>query len=152
MNMNFLTIKRPDIPVEITTEIIKVHKEPKLFGSRFMSCYFGYGGRDKNSDWDFAFPYCGAEYKENKLLEELGWLNKPTEKYKDSMHFQTWEKHIAGHKVQMCSKINLALFMTTYEKISPEFYWKYLHKSSKECLPKQVQTDIFNQLYAMNGL
>lgn len=141
-----------EVPKEIQEEVNKLHTNNKLFGSRGMS--FGYLYRDRvtdSTDWDFAFPYEGSEYDEHEAAEGLGWVQKPSEKYKDAMHFITWEKYVGHHKVQMCSKINLRLFTKVFYSIEPQFYWKYLHKSSPECLPKSVQTDLFNQLYKTAG-
>jgi hypothetical protein len=150
--MNLLFAYPAEIPEEISEEINKLHKNTFLFGSRYMAQYFGYlNSISKETDWDFAFPYEGSEQVETEKATSLGWVEKPTEKYKDGLHFITWEKIVGEHKVQMCSKINLSEFKSTFERIPPEFYWKYLHKSSDSCLPKETQTDIFNLMYSMKG-
>lgn len=149
--INLLGLGRVEIPSIIQAEVDKIHHTNYLFGSRRMADYYGYSHKAAESDWDFAFPYEGSEYTEVRKAEGLGWTQKPCEKYKDEMHFITWEKMIDGHKVQMCSKINYSLFKETFEDVDPSFYWKYLHKSSVDCLPKKVQNDIFNQFYKMKG-
>ena len=149
--MNILPFKTLDIPEEIKKEVDKLHPQSKLFGSRYMSTYWGYKNKADNSDWDFAFPYEGSEAAEVERATSLGWVEKPTEKYKDNMHFITWEKHVGVHKVQMCSKINLRLFIEVFQSLDPTFYWTYLHTSSNKVLPKDVQTAIFNQLYVAKG-
>lgn len=155
MNPELLPAEEISIPKFIQEEVDKLHATNWLFGSRRMVTYWPYNRRglvDNLTDWDFAFPYEGSEYQECRRAESLGWVNKPCEKYKDSIHFMTWEKTISGHKVQMCSKINLTLFAEVYSNITPSFYWTYLHKSSPTCLPKEVQTEVFNQMYNLRGL
>jgi len=149
---HWLMVNEPGIPEEVQKEVDALHPTNFLFGSRRMSCYFGYEGRAEESDWDFAFPYEGSEALEVEKAKNLGWTERPTEKYKDDMHFMTWEKIIGGRKVQMCSKINLFLFKRVFQAIEPEFYWGYIHKSSPDVMPKQTQTAVFNQFYKMKAV
>jgi hypothetical protein len=140
-----------EIPKAIKQEVSLITPKPYLFGSRYMAQYWPWGGKADNSDWDFAFPYNGYEHAEVSKLESLGWEPKDVLKYMDNISFAVYEKIINGHKVQMCSKINLGVFKRTWERIQPKFYWHYLHKSSSTVLPKEVQKDIFNQMYTMSG-
>ena len=150
--MNWLFAKEPEIPDEVMLEVEKAHRHTYLFGSRKMANFFGFANRvNEETDWDFAFPYEGHEMTEVEHMTSLGWAEKPTEKYKDDMHFITWEKVIGTHKVQMCSKINLSLFKRTFDSLDPKFYWTYLHKSSPFVFPREIQTEIFNQLYQTKG-
>lgn len=141
-----------EIPEEIQTEVNKLHPNNHLFGSRWMSQYWPYQGIvSEETDWDFAFPYEGSEAAEDLKAESLGWTQKEHLKYQDSLHFKTWEKFVDGHKVQMCSKINLKKFIEVFRGIDPPFYWRFLHKSSMEVLPKESQKEVFNQLYRTAG-
>jgi hypothetical protein len=152
--MSFDVVTDPvEIPIEISEEVSKVHPESQLFGSRYMAQYWP-GDRlnlAENSDWDFAFPYKGSEYKEAQKMKSLGWVEKPRLKYLDKMSFAVYEKQIGNHNVQMCSKINMSVFIETWKRIDPVFYWTYLHKSSPLVLPKEAQTAVFNQMYKTYG-
>jgi hypothetical protein len=137
------------IPDVVWEETGKLHTTRYLFGSRWMPLISH--GLPDDTDWDFAFPYEGSEQLEIDKAESLGWVKKPTEKYKDQLHFITWEKVVDGYKIQMCSKINLRFFIDSFRSIDPDFYWKYLHRSSYLCLPKETQCAIFNQIYRSRG-
>lgn len=143
---NLLDTKGLEVPSEIVKEVSKVDPQAYLFGSRNMYSR-AYRTAPEGTDWDFAFPYCGFEEDENILMGSLGWELKPNKKYQDNLHFQTWEKQIAGEKVQLCSKIDLVLFRYVFENIREGFYWLYLHKSSPTVIPKEHQTDFFNRSY-----
>lgn len=151
MNFNTTMAYPKDVPKEIKKEVELLYPSPYLFGSRYMSQFWPYRDRAKDSDWDFAFPYRGSEYWERDKATKLGWKPKETLKYMDNASFAVYEKEVAGYKVQMCSKINMTVFKTSWERLDPDFYWKYLHKSSSEVLPKKAQTDFFNQMYKAVG-
>jgi predicted nucleotidyltransferase len=136
-----------EIPEKIKHEVSLMHPEAYLFGSRYMAKYLEDGKRVENSDWDFAFPYEGSETLELDRAKKLGWQPKESLKYMDNMSLSVYEKEVEGYKVQMCSKLNMALFKRAWESIHKDFYWDYLHKSSPYALPQVVQKEVFNQLY-----
>jgi len=150
-SMHTLMAYPQDIPEEIVQEVHLFYPKPYLFGSRYMSQYWPWGHKAKDSDWDFAFPYRGSEYEETRLAERLGWEPKDILKYMDDMSFAVYEKEVVGYKVQMCSKINMSIFVKAWEKIDPEFFWTYLHKSSPTAFTKEAQRDFFNQIYKAVG-
>jgi hypothetical protein len=153
MNTDFLLAYPLSIPSQIKEEVNKLHPNNHLFGSRWMAQYWP-DHKDKvttETDWDFAFPYEGSEWGEVEKAKSTGWEQKQELKYRDNLHFITWEKQIGDHKVQMCSKINLDIFVGVFRSIDPPFYWRFLHKTSSEVLEKEVQKELFNQLYRTWG-
>lgn len=154
--MSTLPLRRVEIPEEIKMEVEKITSNYFLFGSRLMVSFWSGLSRDvEKSDWDIAFAYNGSEYSEVKRMKDNGWTPIERLKYYDKLSFAVYEKTIdvqgVPTKVQMCSKINLGLFKETVESLPVNFYWRFLHKSSPEVLPKEVQTEIFNMLYRVKG-
>lgn len=131
------------VPESIVKEVSRVYAKSYLFGSRRKGIL-----TLPKTDWDFAFPSPLNEAKENARMESLGWELKPSHKYKDTLHFQTWEKTVDGHKVQMCSKFNFEKFTKVFSALQHDLYWDLLHKSSPLCLEESKQTLIFDMLYA----
>ncbi len=129
----------------------------KLFGSREMAKSIDvFGGltseeieniqaKTLNSDYDFAA-------QDNALTENLmvvdGWNKVEVEEYVDNQTTHVYENTILDEKVQIAFKKDIKLYMSCWDQIDTEFFFRYLWKQSPTALPREHRNMYFNTLFA----
>lgn len=129
---------------------IKIFGDVFLHGSRGMynKSFYLTPQLPQSTDWDYA-----AQHTQScqQLLEDAikaGWVECVDKSYMDDDTTFVFERSINGNKVQVSMRQNLLRYKDCFNSIDVDFYFKYLWKSSGDCLSVEDRRKFFNSLYS----
>lgn len=102
---------------------------------------------DEDSDYDFAVPY--ERRLELELASRRDWRRLPDLDYQDDFTVAIYEGSLGGSKVQLSLRQAYNHFVTAWDAITPEFYWKFLNKRSPTFIGKEGVQLYLNQFYRL---